>query len=318
MNAAYRKKRIGVLMGGMSSEREVSRKTGMAILGALQRKGYTAKAIDVDRNIAETLLEQAVEVAFIALHGPLGEDGTMQGLLEILGIPYTGPGVLASALAMNKVVSKELFLYHDLPTPVFQTIVKTVHGQATENSRIAMPLPWVIKPCDQGSTIGISIVHNQEDLPASLEKAFCHSHQVLIEQFMQGRELTAGVLNGQPLPLVEICPKNGFYDYEAKYTAGATDYIVSPDLPAATTDRVKSIAVQAYNTLGCRGGCRVDVILSAENEPFILEVNTIPGMTETSLLPKAAGAAGIDFETLVEKILWAASLEKSAATTISS
>ena len=307
----FKEKQIGVLMGGMSSEREISLKTGAAILSALIRKGYRAVPVEADSRVAERLQQSGIEVAFIALHGTFGEDGTVQGLLEMLGVPYTGSGVLASALAINKVASKKIFLYHGLPTPDFQ-VLDAQAGPPDELSRqITLPCPVVIKPAEEGSTIGISLVSEKEKLAGALAEASRYDRQLLVEKYIAGRELTAAVLDGRPLPLVEIIPEGGFYDYEAKYLSrGKTHYIVDPAIGEAQGAAVKELAVRAFQALGCSGAARVDFMLSDTGEPFILEINTIPGMTETSLLPKAALKAGLDFEALVEQILWGASVHK--------
>ncbi len=304
-------KKIGVLMGGMSAEREISLKTGSSILDALIQKGYNAVAIDVDINIAETLKQSRIETAFIALHGLLGEDGAIQGLLEISKIPYTGSGLLSSAVSMNKDISKKIFNYHDLPTPPFQAF--KLMGKSITGIRelIHIPLPFVIKPSEEGSTIGISIVKNEAEITNALSAAFYCSNEIIVETFIKGRELTAAVINGEALPLIEIIPESGFYDYQSKYTSGATKYVVSPEMDKETEIIIKELAVNAYNALYCCGAARVDFILNEENNPYILEINTIPGMTETSLLPKAAKKAGISFENLVEKILLQATLHKN-------
>jgi len=307
----FRKKKIGVLMGGMSAEREISLNTGSSILDALIKNGYNAVAIDVDMNIAETLKQSGIETAFIALHGLLGEDGAIQGLLEIAKIPYTGSGILSSAVSMNKEVSKKIFNYHGLPTPPFQAFTLQKEDIDAIREKIHIPLPFVIKPSEEGSTIGISIVKEEKKIKSALSAALECSSEIIVEEFIQGRELTAAVINGKALPLIEIIPKSGFYDYQSKYTNGATKYIVSPEMDKNMELTIQNLAVNAYKALYCCGAARVDFILSEQNEPCILEINTIPGMTETSLLPKAAKKAGISFENLVEKILLQATLHKS-------
>ena len=307
----FQMKKIGVLMGGMSAEREISLKTGSSILDALIKKKYHAAAIDVDMNIAEALKQTGIETAFIALHGMLGEDGAIQGLLEIAKIPYTGSGLLSSAVSMNKEVSKKIFNYHGLPTPLFQAFTLQKEDIAAIREKIHIPLPFVIKPSEEGSTIGISIVKEEKEIKNALSAAFECSSEIIVEGFMQGRELTAAVLNGEALPLIEIIPKSGFYDYQSKYTTGATEYIVEPKMDKNMELTIQDLAVSAYKALYCCGAARVDFILSEQNEPCILEINTIPGMTETSLFPKAAKKAGISFESLVEKILLQATLHKN-------
>lgn len=314
LRAQFLKKRIAVLMGGMSSERDISLKTGGAILHAMQGRGYTAVALDADRNIAESLKTNGVDVAFIALHGALGEDGTVQGLLELLGIAYTGSGVLASAVSINKVITKKILAYHGLPTPAFQVVFAGEGDVESAVKAITLPVPFVVKPPEEGSTIGISIVRDAAHIGKAVSLAAQYDREVLIEEFVKGRELTAAVLNGQPLPLVEIVAKDGFYDFEAKYhSQGTTRYVVAPEIGEEHTLLIQKLAMEAYAVLGCCGAARVDFLLTPDGRPCILEINTIPGMTETSLLPKAAGHAGIGFESLVEQILWSARLHKRSS-----
>jgi D-alanine-D-alanine ligase len=306
----FKGRKIGVLMGGLSSEREISRRTGAAILKALQDKGYAAVAIDVDRDVVSRLQAAAIEAAFIALHGTLGEDGVIQGLLELLQIPYTGSGVLASALAMNKVAAKKIFVYHGLPTPEFQSLRVAPGGEGAVLSDITISCPMIVKPAEEGSTIGVSIVRTREELRPALETAAGFGSELLIEAFITGRELTVGILNDRPLPLIEIIPRSGFYDYQAKYQKGETDYVFPDWLGARREQEIQSLAVQAFQSLGCSGAARVDFMIDRDYSALILEVNTVPGMTETSLLPKAARRAGIEFPELVERILWSAAVHK--------
>lgn len=310
LKKVFLKKKIGVLMGGTSGEREVSLKTGQSVLAALQQKGYRAVAIDVNRDISRMMKQHTIETAFIALHGRLGEDGSIQGLLEIEQIPYTGSGVLSSAIAMNKGVSKQIFNSRHLTTPAFQTFSKTEAPLTEIKKQISLPLPFVIKPAEEGSTIGISIVKSEQAIDRAVSDAFACSSEILVEQFIQGRELTAAVVNGTPLPLIEIKPKSGFYDYQSKYTTGATEYIVAPEMDKDLEIRIQDLALKAYQALFCCGAARVDFILDDGQQPYILEVNTIPGMTKTSLLPKAAEKSGMGFNDLVENILLQAKLHK--------
>ncbi len=303
---------IGVLMGGMSAERDISLKTGTAICNALQSLGYRTQGIDVGRNICTVLAENPIDTAFIALHGRYGEDGSIQGLLELLQIPYTGSGVLASALAMNKPASKKMFCWHGLPTPDFMLVdsSRTDDRRLLKDTLERLQLPCIVKPAEEGSTIGVSIVHKAEQLSAALTAAAAYGNTIIVEAYISGRELTVGVLNSEPLPLIEIKPRSGFYDYSAKYTKGETDYIVSPDIDQETAQEMQRLALRACSALGCRGACRADFILSGQGTPYVLEINTIPGMTETSLLPMAAKAAGISFSELIEQILSGADIEK--------
>jgi len=303
--------KIGVLMGGKSAEREVSLRTGEAVYNALMLKGYPSVKIDVDNNIASRIKEEGIELAFLALHGKFGEDGTIQGMLEILGVPYTGSGVLASAMVMDKITTKKILLFENLPTPSFILISKEeieLRGMSATIARIIdeMGLPLVIKAPTQGSTIGITFVNQERDLIPALELAFQHDPVALVEQFVEGVEVTASVLgNDEPvaLPLIEIVSATGVYDYEAKYTAGMSSHIIPPRIPDEQQVLVKDLAIRAFKALGCRGIARVDFIVDRQGKPYILELNTIPGMTDTSLLPDAARAAGIEFPELIEKII---------------
>lgn len=300
-------KKIAVLMGGLSAEREVSLRTGTACLSALQQLGYQAAAIDVGQDLPQQLRDAGAEIAFIALHGRFGEDGRVQGLLEMLQIPYTGSGVMASSVAIDKVLTKQLLLYHELPTPGFEFMRP---GEPIDDLLArCRHLPLVVKPSREGSTIGISIVHDQDALRAGIVTAAELDGTVLVEDFIEGSELTVAVLDGEALPIIQIVPKSGFYDYHAKYTAGQTEYLLPAPIDALSTQRIQQAAVTAAEALGCRGAVRVDFMLR-EREFYCIEVNTIPGMTETSLLPKAAAAAGIDFPQLVERILLDAGLDK--------
>ena len=310
----FQEKRIAVLLGGMSSEREISLKTGNAILGALKKLGYSALAIDADRLLPESLKENSINIAFIALHGAFGEDGTVQGLLEILGIAYTGSGVLASAVSINKVATKKILSFHGLPTPAFQVIGSPDGTVESAVAALTLSPPFVVKPPEEGSTIGISIVTDHAQIRDAVSLGLRYDRELLIEEFIKGRELTAAVLDGEALPLVEIVARDGFYDFKAKYQSqGETRYVVAPEIGSGLTAQIQRLAARTYGVLGCCGAARVDFLLTDDGRPYILEINTIPGMTETSLLPKAAGHAGMDFEQLVERILWSARLHKKYA-----
>ena len=300
-------KKIGVLLGGLSAEREISLKTGNASLCALQQLGYNAVAIDVDKNLPKQLQEADVEIAFIALHGRFGEDGRVQGLLEMLQIPYTGSGVLASSVAMDKVITKQLLIYHDLSTPGFDFMRP---GDSTIDLFKRCPqLPLVVKPSREGSTIGITIAKDRNALRTGIDLAADMDGTVLVEEFIDGDELTVSVVNGEVLPVIQIVPKSGFYDYQAKYNSGDTEYLLPAPIATDSYQRLQQSAIKACRALGCRGAARVDFMYRGD-EFYCLEVNTIPGMTETSLLPKAAQAAGINFPQLVEMILLDADLDK--------
>jgi len=300
-------KKIAVLMGGLSAEREISLKTGNACLKALQKLGYQAVGIDAGHNVAEQLKSAGIEIAFIALHGRFGEDGRVQGLLEMLQIPYTGSGVMASSMAIDKVITKKMLLYHELPTPGFDFMRP---GDSSEQLfERCKHLPLIVKPSREGSTIGISIARSREALRHGIDTAAALDGTVLVEDFIDGIELTVSVLNGQALPIIQIVPKGGFYDFHAKYTAGETEYLLPAPIDADSYLRIQQAAVSACRTIGCLWAARVDFMLR-EREFYCIEVNTIPGMTETSLLPKAAAEAGIDFPQLVERILLDAGLDK--------
>jgi D-alanine-D-alanine ligase len=299
-----KQKTIGVLMGGLSPEREVSLTSGKAIFDAIQSKGLNAEMIDVDHNIGATLAERKVDLACIALHGTWGEDGTIQGVLEYLKIPYTGSGVLGSAIAYNKVVSKEIFMERGIPTAPYQVITAEDRGQVKRT----LELPVVVKPADQGSSIGVSIVQTESQWETALDEAFEVSEEILIEQFIEGKLLAVGMDGPLPMPIVEIVPKSGFYDFEAKYTEGKTDYVCPAQLSSKEAQRCRDASVRVFKALKGRGFPRVDLIL-AQGTPYALEMNTVPGMTPTSLLPMAARQAGLEFDDLVIEILKRARLD---------
>ncbi len=297
-------KKIGVLMGGDSPERDVSLRSGMAIYRALERRGYSAIAIDVGRDICNVLMKEGVEIAFLALHGGYGEDGSIQGLLEVMGIPYTGSGVLASALSMDKEASKKVFLYHRIKVPPFVVLSEEeIISRQINRDLCPFELPWVIKPSKEGSSIGVSIVRDEREITAALDSAFKFGKRIIIERYIKGKEIQVGILNNRILGSIEVKPKKDFYSYEAKYTPGLTEYISPPDLSPDDLRRVEEIGLSAHVALGCRGATRVDTILSEEGDVYVLEVNTIPGMTETSLLPKIAKQSNLEFDALIEEIL---------------
>ena len=296
-------KRIAVLCGGKSAEREVSLRTGAAVAAALERRGRDAILVDAVSDLSGQLSRLAPEAVFVALHGRWGEDGTVQGLLEMLSIPYTGSGVLPSALAMDKALSKVVFRAVGVPTPDFQRIDPSVVDCTVE---IAPPL--VVKPNREGSTVGVTVVREPGQLAAALAAAFGHGPDAIAEKFVEGRELTVGVLDDVPLPIVEVVPEGGFYDYAAKYTEGRTRYLCPAPLEPRAAAHITAVALSANRALGCTGASRVDLIVDKAGTPWVLEVNTIPGMTPTSLLPKAAAAVGIEFDELVERILAGARL----------
>lgn len=305
----FKDKKIAVLLGGISSERQISLRSGKAVAEGLRKKGYPVIEVDVDPTLPEKLRSEKVEVAVIALHGRYGEDGAVQGLLEMMKIPYTGSGVLASALAMDKILTKRLLQERGFLTPSF-AYFDTSQTTAKEFSRtFALSYPVIVKPACEGSTIGITIVKEASGLEKALLSAAEYDSKILVEEFVKGVEVTCGVLNGEPLPLIEVVPKSGFYDFQSKYTKGATEYILPARLSDDLLTETQEITLEIYRELGCEGVARADYIVDAEGQIFFLEINTIPGMTETSLIPKAAAHVGISFEDLVEKILDSARLK---------
>lgn len=304
-------RKIAVLLGGKSAEREISLKTGEAVYQALIDLGYAAKKIDAAGPVISQLEDYQPDVVFIALHGKFGEDGTIQGVVETLGYPYTGCGVLASALAMDKIYTKKILTYDGIPTAKFLTVTPSdISEDDLPNlfSKIKeyIGFPLVVKAPTQGSTIGIYFISKEEELLEGIKNAFTYDPVIMIEKFIVGTEVTVSVLgNNKPfaLPSLEIISKTGRYDYEAKYTKGLSEHIIPARIPKETDLLISELAVKTYKTIGCRGFARVDFIIDENQQPFVLEINTIPGMTETSLLPDAARAIGIEFPQLVEKII---------------
>ncbi len=295
-------------MGGISAEREISLRSGTAIYSALKGSGYNAVAIDVGPDICNVLNREEIEVVFLALHGGQGENGSIQGMLEVLGIPYTGSGVLASALAMDKEASKKIFLYHNIPVPPFvvlskEQITKSSSFVSRPSSLVEFTLPWVVKPATEGSSVGVSIVRDETSLEQALEAAYSYGARVIVEKYIAGEEVHIGILNGRVLGGVEVRPSLEFYNYEAKYTAGRTEYILPPEIDSKAYESAKAAAISAHIALGCKGATRVDLRVDTEGNPYVLEVNTIPGMTEMSLLPKIASLAGFDFPALIGEII---------------
>ena len=290
-------KKIGVLYGGRSAEREISLLSGRAVLKALKNLKLNAVGIDAGLDLPFKLKSNKIDFAYNILHGPWGEDGTVQGMLEMMDIPYSGCGVLSSALAMDKDFSKRIFKASGIPTPAWLVAVK---DGRTPNIR---RFPVVVKPLAQGSAIGVSIAENKKQLASALKKAFKLGGRAIIEQYISGVEITVGVLGGKALPAVEIVPDNKFYDFEAKYKKGKSKHIIPPRLPEADVRRAQVTAVKAFNALGCRAVSRIDIIIDKKGSPWVLEANTNPGMTETSLLPDEARAAGMSFSQLILEII---------------
>jgi D-alanine-D-alanine ligase len=308
--------RVAVLKGGRSLERQVSLRSGARVEDALERLDHEVVAIDVALDLIHRLRATEPDVAFIAMHGRDGEDGTVQELLEILGIPYTGSGVLACARATDKVLAKHLMVEAGIPTPEFFAFNETAFrelgaAQALPAIEDRLDFPIVVKPSSQGSALGIKFARSAGDVPAALVAAFSYDSRVLLERYVDGRDLAVSILDDEPLPVVEAVPRDEeFYDFEARYEIGRTDFVCPAELPAGLTELAQSLAVRTYRLLGCSAFARVDLMLDAAGDLTVLEANPIPGLTETSLLPQAAEAAGISFDQLVSRILELA-LEKT-------
>ncbi|HEY6774081.1 MAG TPA: D-alanine--D-alanine ligase [Oxalicibacterium sp.] len=313
--------KVGVLFGGRSAEREISLMSGKGVLEALRSKGIDAHPFDpAERSLAELVTEKFDRV-FIALHGSYGEDGTLQGALEQLGIPYTGPGVMASAIAMDKVMTKRVCMSQGVPTPKFVALdAKATSSQRLKEVAAELGLPLMLKAPHEGSTIGIARVESEADLQAGFDLCAKYDDVVLAEQFVKGRELTVPVLGSgrtaRALPIVEIRAPQGNYDYEHKYFSDDTQYLCPAPLDEALAKRVQAMAVEAFRAIGCTSWSRVDfMVRESDNEPFMLEINTSPGMTGHSLVPMSAKAAGTAYEDLCVEILRAAKLELKPAAT---
>ena len=301
---------VAVLYGGNSAEREVSLRTGKAIYEALLSGGHTAELIDLDVNIVQNLKSINPDIGFIALHGKGGEDGSIQGLLETLGIPYTGSGIAASAVAMNKILTKQIADVNNIRTAAFQTVnINDDLKVAAANICNQMSGKLVVKAPTQGSTIGIYFVDSNDgsnNLLIAMKKAFQYDRTILIEKFVTGKEVTASVLgNDHPevLPIIEIVSHTGVYDYEAKYTKGLSDHVIPARISDKAAKEVEDLSLKTYKSLFCCGLARVDFIIDEQDQPYLLEVNTIPGMTETSLFPDAARYAGIEFPELIDRVV---------------
>jgi D-alanine-D-alanine ligase len=302
--------RVAVLKGGGSLERQVSLRSGARVEDALKRLGHEVVAIDVGHDLVARLRAAPPDVAFVAMHGRDGEDGTVQELLEILGIPYTGSGVLACMRSMDKVLCKHLLLDAGIPTPEFFAFNETAFkdlGAAAALPAIEQRLdfPIVVKPAAQGSALGIKFARTAADVPSALLAAFSYDTRVLLERYVRGRDLGVSVLEGSALPVVEAVPQDeDFYDFESRYEIGRTRFVCPANLPEPVTARAQALAVATYELLGCDGVARVDMMFEeATSELYVLEANVIPGMTDTSLLPQAAEAAGIAFDALVERMV---------------
>lgn len=297
-------KRIGIMMGGFSSEREISLKSGKAVFEALKNSGKDVVELELmqetEEEIRRLISQHAVDIIFIAMHGGFGEDGRLQHILEKINVPYTGPGEESSRRAMDKIASRKLFEKAGLHVPQYRRIRRRFNSPLLLSF---MHYPLVVKPSAQGSSIGISFVGSPDQLPLALRLAFKFGDDVLVEEFIEGREITVSVLDGKALPIVEIIPKKKFFDYQAKYEKGLTEYVVPAPLSPEIAQKAQRDAMKAYHVLDCRHLSRVDMIIKEDGTPYILEVNTIPGLTEMSLFPKAAGAAGISFDQLCTKLV---------------
>jgi D-alanine-D-alanine ligase len=315
-----KKRRVGVLMGGTSGEREVSLKTGEGVARALEARGHDVARIVVGNDPIDRAIRAAdIDVAFIALHGRGGEDGCLQGMLELMGIPYTGSSVLASALAMDKLKAKEMFRLHNIPTPPYYVASEAdlLPSDGSEGSDALGELhgsfgfPVIVKPRNEGSSIGLGKANNLDELRTAVEVALEHDRFALVERYIKATEVHVGILDGRVLGCIEVAPKSGIYDYASKYTAGATDYITPPRIAPTRVRGVMNLAERAVRAVGCTGAVRVDLLVTEGENEYVLEVNTLPGMTPTSLLPKIAAEAGIDYAALCEMILEGATLHSN-------
>jgi D-alanine-D-alanine ligase len=299
--------RVGVLLGGMSNEREVSLRTGAAVLDSLKRMGVDAVGIDAGRDLAEHILREKIGLAFIALHGRYGEDGCVQGLLEVMGIPYTGSGVAASSIAMSKKLTKSFCFAAGAPTAPYRIVTK----RQFESAMVSAPMkaPCVVKPVSGGSSLNVSICMRDSEVVPAIEAALSGDPEAMVEMFIPGKLITAGVVGGRALPAIEIETRSGFYDYANKYTPGNTVYHLPARLDAKILAVVEETALKIHNAIGARGQTRSELIVDDGGTAWFLEINTIPGMTETSLLPKAAAHAGMMFGDLVLEICGQANWE---------
>lgn len=306
------KEKIAVLMGGRSLEREVSLRSGERVFGALRELGYRAIALDVTPELVDTLRRERPDAVYIALHGKFGEDGTVQESLEFLGIPYTGPGVVASSLAWDKSLSKRIFAEAGVPTPAWVTFTADAFKEMGAAGALDLvpavvgSFPVVVKPTKQGSALGLAKVDSAEGLPDALLSALSYGEAALVEKWVDGRELAVSVLDGpngpEVLPAVEMVAKSGLFDFRAMYTRGETEYYCPARLAPEVAAEVARLAAQCHTLLGCRDVSRVDMVVDGDGRPWVLEVNTSPGMTETSLLPMSGEAAGLDFKNLVDRL----------------
>lgn len=301
-------KKICVLMGGRSGEREVSLRSGKNVFDSLKKQGFNVIFMDLEDDMIPKLKKRKIDLVYIALHGRYGEDGVVQGMLEVANIPYTGSKVLASALAMNKLASKRIFNALKVPTPHYMEIdINSDVEKEAEKIKKSFKFPLILKPTSEGSSLGVSLIKNKESFLEILKATVDEYKDVFVEEYIEGTEITIGVIGTwkdvQALPVLELVPHNEFYDFEAKYTAGMTDFILPARLPENISKKAQEVALAAHKALGCYGLCRVDMIVGKDNIPYVHDVNTIPGMTDQSDLPAQAKHAGISFDQLVLKIL---------------
>lgn len=287
-----KQRKVAVLYGGRSNEAEISRRTGRAVLNGFKNLGCDAVGVEADSHFIQKLKSARIGFCFIALHGKFGEDGAVQGLLEMMKIPYAGSGILSSALSMDKIVTKVLLKHRGIPTAPFEEI-------APESRGVSLKLPYVVKPSDSGSAIGVTIVRKPGELKAALAAARKHSNRILAEKFIEGVEVTAPVLGEKVLPIIEIVPKGKFYDFKSKYVKGMSTHLIPARISAAAEAKVKRYALETHRALGSRAFSRIDFIIDKKNQPWVLELNSIPGMTETSLFPESAKVAGHTFESML-------------------
>jgi len=309
MPGKWKGKKVGMLMGGTSKERDISLKTGNALMGALKRRDYDVVPLDLGENAYKQVEDAGIEVAMIALHGKLGEDGCIQGMLEMMRIPYTGAGVLGSSVGMDKVVCNRVVRQLGIPVP--DEVIFTVGEDDVERfvDSLLVDFPVIVKPSREGSTINVSIVKQPKDLLPAIESAAKSDTKVLVEQYVRGKEVTVGVINGKALPTLEIAPKGGFYDFASKYTKGMTEYIVPARIDASLSEKLQRWSEQIFRAIECSGAARADYIVDSDSNAYFLEINTIPGMTELSLVPKAAAHIGMSFDDVAEAILDSACLK---------
>ena len=305
------KKNIAVLMGGRSLEREFSIKSGQRVSNALKKLGHNVVKLDIDESIVDNLNSEKIDLAYIALHGKDGEDGTIQEILEVLNIPYTGPGVYPNVLSFDKIISKQIFMSLGMPTPPFYFLNTSSFRELGSSKLLPLiakkiGLPMVVKPSAQGSALGIRIVNDKESIPEAIISALSYSKKVILEKFIDGVELAVSIIGKKPriLPAVEIVPKKKFFDFESRSKTGETEYFVPARISASSDKKVKEVAMAVHNALKCTKLSRVDIIMDRKEAiPYVLELNTSPGMTDTSLLPMSAEAAGLSFEELVDEII---------------